>query len=117
MTEFDPDEQAALDKVSEWLRGQGWGRGWATPLTVQRLLRDWQDLAIEVDRYVSTIDDYTNDLTTRDGLEIALARCDEPLHGKLQRSITAADAEFIARTVDDAEQTLGRYRSITAESG
>lgn len=42
--------------------------GWASQVTVERLLQEWDRSAGEVSEYVMTIDDYTNDLTSSDAL-------------------------------------------------
>jgi hypothetical protein len=110
---FSISEQAVLDEIDKGLRSQGW----ATHATVAWLLQEWQALSVSVDQYALTIDDYTNDLTARDGLKIAVATCPEPLRSKLMLSIELADGEFIARTHEDAGRTLGRYFRIDEASG
>ena len=77
---FDASEQAILDEIDRNLRAQGW----AKHVTVEWLLREWRTLSTTVDRYMLTIDDYTNDLTSRDGLEIALANCHGPLQSRVR---------------------------------
>jgi hypothetical protein len=67
---FDASEQAVLTEIHCDLRAQGW----AKHVTVERLLRKWLALSATVDGYDFTIDDYANDLTSRDGLEIVLAK-------------------------------------------
>ncbi|SHK53408.1 hypothetical protein SAMN05444159_3508 [Bradyrhizobium lablabi] len=110
---FGASEQAVLDEIGHRLRA----RGWAAHVTVARLLRDWQKLSGSVDRYKMTIDDYTNDLTARDALEIVLAECQEPLRAKLRLPIEGADKEFLARTQEDVGHTLERYFQISQSSG
>lgn len=110
---FDPSESAELDNIGRHMRTEGW----ADHVTVLRLLEDWQRLARGVDRYDFTIDDYTNDLWSRDGLEVALQRAAPNLRAKLQRCIGQADQEFVARTCDDAGAAVGRYYRIDALSG
>jgi hypothetical protein len=109
---FDPAEQAILDRIGLGLRGQGWGRGFSTPLTVNWLLAEWNELSVSVDRYTGTIDYYTNHLTTRDGLEIALTECSEPLRAKLELLIGVADRDFVARTIEDTDCLLRCYFRI-----
>src|ERR1700683_2467610 len=105
---FGTSEQAALDNIGLHLRA----KGWAEHVTVAWLLRHWQELAASVDRYALTIDDYTNDLTSRDGLEIVLAKCEEPIRTKLAPYVNDADKEVLARTQEDAGGTVTRYSSI-----
>ena len=111
--DFSISEQAALEEIDQSLRAQGW----AAHAKVTWLLREWQALSASVDRYDLTIDDYTNDLTARDGLEIALATCPEPLRSKLERVVESADEQFVTRTQEDIGHTLGRYFRIDEASG
>jgi hypothetical protein len=113
---FDASERAVLDEVDRDLSAQGWGKGWAVPLTVVWLLRNWQIIAEKVNQYDLTIDDYTNDLTTRDALDIVLVKCAEPLRTKLKIYIETCDREFIARTEEDIENTMGRFYLIDTSS-
>jgi len=110
---FDASQQTILDGVGLGLRAQGWARH----VTVDGLLREWQTLCVSVDRYTLTIDDYTNDLCGRDGLEIALMECPEHLRSRLGVLIGRADKEFVARTEEDSNCTLGRYFRIDDASG
>jgi hypothetical protein len=110
---FDTSEQAILNEIGQRLRAEGW----AEHVTVERLLRNWHRLSVSVDRYIMTVDDYTNDLTARDGLEIVLTKCPERLGTKLRAHIELADQEFLARTLDDVEHTLGHYFRIDRRSG
>jgi hypothetical protein len=110
---FDATELAMLDEIGRHLRADGS----AAHVTVVRLLRDWQTLAMSADRYVATIDDYTNDLTARDGLEIALGQCQGPLHDKLKASIEQADRDFVARTRTDDDNALGQFYRIDESAG
>ena len=111
--QFSTSEQAVLDEIGQRLRA----RGWAEHVTVMRLLRSWHELSVSVDQYRMTIDDYTNDLTSRDALEIVLAECPEPLRARLRLLIEQADTEFHARTQEDVAHTLGRYFWLTESSG
>jgi hypothetical protein len=111
--ELAPSEKATLDEMGRDLRTQGW----ATHVTVERLLRDWKELAESVDRYTLTVDDYTNDLTARDGLELVLARCAEPLRSKIRVIVEAADKEFRSRTLEDDSGAVARHFRVTDVSG
>ncbi len=110
---LDPSDQAVLDEIGTSLRA----RGWADFVTVTWLLGSWRDLALEVRQYTATVDDYTNDLTARDALEIVLAECPEPLRTKLKSAIEQADKEFLAGTQDDADHSLETYFRINPSSG
>ena len=110
---FTASEQAVLDEIGLRLRAQGW----AAHVTVPRLLRNWQELSLSVDRYNFTVDDYTNDLTARDALEIVLAECPAPLRAKLRFHVEAADKEFLTRTQEDVCHALEHYFKISQSDG
>ena len=46
------------------------GDGWADQTSLSRELRAWARLAEEINAYTGTINDYTNDLCSRDYLEV-----------------------------------------------
>ncbi len=110
---FDDSEMAALDEIGRRLRAQGW----ADHVTVYRLLSSWREVASTADHYHSTIDDYTNDVTSRDGIELVLAACAPPLRDKLLHWVEATDGEFVARTIDDPGEAIGRYYRLDEASG
>jgi hypothetical protein len=58
------------------------------------------------------IEEYLKDLMARDGLEIALNDCAEPLRTKLMIAIAEADNEFLSRTQNDIGHVLERYFRI-----
>jgi hypothetical protein len=109
---FSASEQAVLDEIGRHLHA----RGWAGHVTVEVLLQDWEELSTSVNGYKLTIDDYTNDLTSRDALKTVLAQCPEPLRTKLRLRIERADSEFAMLTKEDVDRTLGRYFQITDAS-
>ena len=106
-------ERPILDRIGDRLRAAGW----ASFVTVERLMRDWRDLSEEAGQYPATVDDYTNDLTARDGLELALRECPPLLRDRLQAVIDAADERFKAGTVDDNEGRVARYFRVDDGSG
>ena len=110
---FDKAEQAAPEEIGRRLRAQGW----ADHVTVAKLLSDWRNLASSVDRYSLSIDDYTNDLTSRDGLELVLAACAASLRDKLHPWVDAADREFTERTETDADEAFGHFYRVDDLSG
>jgi len=110
---FEASDQAVLDTLWDRLRAGGW----AAHATVPRLSQDWRNLAVSVDRYRLTIDDYTNDLMARDALEIVLGACQDPFRAKLRRYVEDADAAFLARTEEDSGSRLGRYFRVDESSG
>lgn len=114
---FDASEEAVLDEIGRYLRAEGWGRGWAIPLTVGWLLRNWQKTSERVAHYNLTIDDYMNDLTARDALEIVLAISAEPLRSKLKVYIETSDRQFIAGTEVDIGSVIARFYLIDESSG
>jgi hypothetical protein len=109
---FDADEQAVLDEIGRRLRADGW----ADHVTAAWLLTRWDELAASVDGYELTIDDYTNELMARDGLEWVLGTCPQPLRAKLLSWIETADLAFVAGTQDDGDGVVGRFFRIDETS-
>jgi hypothetical protein len=110
---FDAAENAALSAIDQALHENGW----AAHVSVERELSAWRNFSMEVDRYTATIYDYTNDLTTRDALEIALQACHGALLHKLRSHIQHSDALFLTRTEDDHGSSIGRYYRIDSSKG
>jgi hypothetical protein len=106
-------ERAVLDSIGASLQS----RGWAKFITVERLIRDWQRVARRAGDYQDTVDDYTNDLTARDGLAIVLSECPSPLRERLRPLIDDADNCFRDGTIDDQEGRLSRFFRIDHDSG
>jgi hypothetical protein len=106
VTELDA-YQTELDELTERLHAAGW----ATHVTVPGLLANWKELSGNVDDYRLTIDDYTNDLTSRDALAIVVPWASTGLRDVLAVQIDASDDDFRARTVDDNGVSVGRFFS------
>lgn len=105
--------EAEADDLSEALRRAGW----APHTSVVRELACWERLGREVNLYKATIDDYTNDLCSRDYLADALAKASGQLHTALAERVNAADATFRKATIDDTDGLVGRYYRVDAEDG
>lgn len=104
---------AELEQLGERLRAEGW----AAHVTVERLLQSWEDLAVEVSDHQMTIDDYTNDVCSRDGLAIVTGWATPRLAEALNERTAVADAKFTAATTDDGRAAVGRYFRIAAKDG
>lgn len=104
------DEAAALTRRLH-------DEGWASHVTVGRLFQEWGQLAGEVEGYKLTVDDYTNDLTARDAIELVLSRCSDQFGAWAKPMIDEADQRFTDRTAPDEEGVLGRYFGISEEAG
>ncbi len=83
--------------------------GWARHVTAIRLLEDRERLAAEVNDHPLTVDDFTNDLTGRDGLERLLHWASPALAADLQLRVDAADERYREGTVEDGGAALGRH--------
>ena len=75
------------------------------------------DAVAEVADYELTIDDFTNDLTGRDGLELLLDWASPPLAADLRLRVDAVDVQYREGTVEDGGEALGRYFRVDASSG
>jgi hypothetical protein len=104
-TTFSTQQQAELDRIGDLLRDDGW----SSFVTVNGLLRNWSQLSAEVPDYPGTIDDYTNDLTSRDGLEMALQRCSPALRPLLQDRVESSDARYRSGTTYDGGAALAQF--------
>ena len=59
-------DQEEMERIETSLRHAGW----ADHASIARELRTWARVAVEVDIYAATVDDYTNDLCSRDYLDV-----------------------------------------------
>jgi hypothetical protein len=80
------------------------------PLSYERLLAAWESLVREVEQgYPATIDDYTNDLTSRDLLQEIVGACDESLREELTASIEPLDERFRRATRPDEQGRIAEF--------
>lgn len=91
--------------------------GWAPHVEVGQLFQEWGQLAVTVDAYELTIDDYTNDLTARDAITLVLSWCSEQFGTWAKPLVDEADQRFTHRTAPDEEAVLGRYFRIGEDAG
>jgi hypothetical protein len=103
--DLTPEDEAALLAATDRLHNLGW----ADHVDVRRLLGSWAAFSDEAREYRATVDDYTNDLTMRDAIEMVLREAAEPLRGQLVRFVGDADERFRAATIDDSHASLARY--------
>jgi hypothetical protein len=87
--------------------------GWSERVTVARELANWQRLATELGSYRLEIEDYTNDLYSREVLE----RLPEPLRARFAADVAAADERFRAASEPDAGGRLGRWFRVDDKQG
>ncbi len=91
--------------------------GWASFITTEGLLRDWERLAGEVAEYSSTVDDFINDLTGRDALELVLSRVPVSLREVLIPPVLDADRRFSQSTLPDEHGVIGRFCRLEPNQG
>jgi hypothetical protein len=71
------------------------------PMNLNQLIRDWNLFVREVaNGYGLGLDEYMNDLSTRDLLEELMAGIDAEPAGKILTAITHADDEYAAATAE-----------------
>ncbi len=90
--------------------------GWAEHARLEREVRVWLRLTKEVNTYTATVDDYTNDLCSRDYIAEFTARASSGLRAAIEERVGHADDTFREATVDDEEDRLGHYYRIGPES-
>jgi hypothetical protein len=83
------------------------------PITVDTLFDDWMSFVTEVEGgYAESVDDYTNDLTSRDLLEDLIQDSQPSLRAKLEAALKPLDERFRGATADDDGRALSRYFKI-----
>ena len=78
--------------------------GWAEQASLDRELRAWDRLSAEVNAYEATIDDYTNDVCSRDYIALFATNASVELRADIDTRVAAADERFRAATVRQAHQ-------------
>jgi len=89
--------------------------GWADHTSLARELRDWARLSQEVSTYTLTVDDYTNNLCSRDYIAQVASRASSDLRRSIDEQVAPADESFREATVEDSDGRLGRYFRIDSE--
>jgi len=90
---------------------------WATHTSLRRELHVWARLAAEVDRYEATIDDYLNDLYSRDYIAEFSAAASAWTREYIARQVAAADDRFRASTEPDIGALIGQHHRIDDKDG
>ena len=79
-------------------------------MTLGGLVEHWERFATEVaEGYWGTIDDFTNDLTTRDVLEEAIGSLAQEPAGRLAEQLEPIDARYREVTTFDTEARLAEF--------
>jgi hypothetical protein len=91
--------------------------GWADHTSLARELRVWAQLSQEVNKYPDTVDDYTNDLCSRDYIAEVASRASADLRRSIDQQVASADESFRSATVEDADERLGLYFRTDSENG
>lgn len=91
--------------------------GWANHTSLRRELRAWSRLAAEVDSYEGTIDDYTNDVCSRDYIAEFSAVASAQAREYIAEEVATADDRFRSSTVPDAAGLVGQYYRIDDKDG
>jgi hypothetical protein len=113
MRALTSDDLAELERCASALCADGW----ADFVTFQRLFSDWGRLAAEVGNYTATVDDYTNDLSSRKGLQLIHQCCSRVVAAGLAEHLRPVDAKFIEGTDADDSGVLGRFSRVDEDSG
>lgn len=113
MPTVNEEDRAELEQCAGALGASGW----APFVTFDHLRSSWRRLAAEAYEYVATVDDYTNDLTSRTGLHLVQQCCSESVASRLVELLSPIDARFIRSTDADDVGVLGRYYSLSDDSG
>jgi len=106
-----------LDSEIRRIEGEVHAAGKAAHTSLQRALKAWSDLAAEVDAYAATIDDYTNDVCSRDYIAEFSAAASVEAQEYIAGAVAAADDRFRASTEPDDEGLVGQYFRIDRKDG
>lgn len=111
--EFDKDANRIVTTVEEELRA----RGWAAHVTLPGLLATWENLAATVNQYDGVIEEYLDDMTSRDALKLVLTELAPPaIVEELRQRVSQADETFRQNTQADEARKLRKYFRITDEN-
>lgn len=92
--------------------------GWSKVFTVEEMLNAWSALVNEVEGgYDDMVDEYTNDLTSRDWLAAALPMLTKPAQAAHQVTLDDLDHRFRAATLDDDGRAVGQFFHIDNKAG
>jgi hypothetical protein len=92
--------------------------GWAKAFTMGEMLGGWRRLVREIEvGYTMTVDDYTNDLTSRDWLDLVLDRVTDPMRKRIERDLEPLDRRYRDATIDDGGAALAHFFRIDAKGG
>lgn len=106
-------DESEVQRIEAALRESGW----ADHTSLDREARVWTRLSEEVNNYMATVDDYTNDLCSRDYLAEVASRASNGLRGRIEHQVAAADETFRASTVEDTDKRLTQYFRIQPDDG
>lgn len=105
---LDPQEQAAIGLLEARFSQRA-----RFPVTLDLLISSWEGLVKEVEEgHTSSVDEYTNDLTTRDLLEEVLRSLPEGPRQKVASLVRPLDERFTAATCPDDEHVLSRFFEV-----
>lgn len=90
--------------------------GWAQHARLEREFRIWSRITHEVNAYSATVDDYTNDLCSRDYIAEFAAQTSSGLRTAIEDRVSTEDETFREATVDDVDARLGRYSRSAGEN-
>ncbi|TXL57878.1 hypothetical protein [Aeromicrobium terrae] len=91
--------------------------GWSGSTSILRELHTWLRLGHELASYEATIDDYTNDLCSRDYLETVLGLAKDELRREVEAQVAAGDAAFRQATEADDGQRLANFYRLDSNDG
>jgi hypothetical protein len=107
---LSPDEQEVIRSIEVLLTKRA-----RFPITFNKLIKLWGDFITEVETgYCSSIDEYTNDLTSRDLIDELLQAVPDSTRSKLTTQVDSLDQRFLRATQRDIRQLLGKRFKVGA---
>lgn len=108
------EDAASLTTSSQALRDNGWAKAF----TLGEMLGRWSALVREIEvGYTMTVDDYTNDLTSRDWLDLVLDRVTDRMRQRVEGDLEPLDRRYRDATVDDGGTALAHFFRVDTKGG
>ena len=103
------EDYASLERASQLLHA----RGWIAAFSLNEMIAGWDRLVREVEEgYDATIDDFTNDLTTRDWIAEIRDLVTERVRSSIDERIEPIDDRYRRTTRADGGHALSQFFRI-----
>lgn len=113
MSELAGEDYESLEEASRVLHERG-----ELKVSFHQMMEIWKELVTDVESdYDEMVDEYTNDLSSRDWLALALPLLTERAREALKPKLDALDSRFRAATEEDTYGALHYYYRVDRQEG